>query len=163
MFKHAKYFLLAAMAVLMTSSIASAAIFETHQPLPKANSPAIAPYPHGGRTQSLYQLGSLDHAGDLQFSLAKAEFTRQEDLFWVAVGNATLFSLQPLASNAAVALHPVESDHFRTPKENIDSAVRPTSEGAAPKAWAVILIGAGLVWTQLRRRNRRGAIHFTTG
>ncbi len=163
MFKHAKYFQLMAMAVLMISSIASAAIFETHQPLPEANSPATPPYPPGDRTPSLYRFGSLDHGGDLQFPRSKVGFTRQEDLLWVAIGNATLFNLQPLASNADAALHLVEADRFRARKTDHDNAIHAPSDGAAPKAWAVILIAAGLVWSQLRRRNRRGAIHFTTG
>ena len=161
MFNQAKLFFLALVTASIYSSGATAAIFEMQHALAVTSASAASIHPFSRRVEGLYHAGPVDHGGDLQFRTVKTGVTRPVELLWEASGDTSFPGPQPLPWNADTPLYPVEAEHLLTQKTGYGNSVRSQSEGTAPETWAVILIGAGLVWSQLRRKSRHSAIRFT--
>jgi hypothetical protein len=160
MFKQAETFFSAAMAVLMYSCSASAAIFEMQHTSLGASTPASL-HPLGSGMKDPYQTVSIDQAGKLLFPSLKAGIARSEDLLWVAIGEAGLFRLQASPPNGDAALYLFKAERVLVQNTGHGAARHAPKESTAPEIWAVILIGAGLIWSQLRRKTRHSAIWFT--
>jgi len=112
-------------------------------------------------TGSQYRAMSIDRVSNLKFLSGKLGPAKPEDLLWVAIGDANLVALQTLPPGADTSLNLVDAEPLLVQKPRHGNAVHAPAEGTAPEFWAVILIGAGLIWSQLRRKTRHSAIRFT--
>jgi hypothetical protein len=160
MVKQAEILFVAAMTMLICSSSAPAAIFEMQHALPGADTAAMRLRLPGGGMEGLYKTASIDHAGEVQFPSLKTGIARSEDLLWVAIGDAGLLGLRasPLEDTAWYLFDADRLFVQNAGHGNVGSAPK---ESTAREIWAVILVGAGLIWFQLRRKTRHGAIRFT--
>jgi hypothetical protein len=161
MFRPTKTFLLPIMTVMIYSSYGSAAIFEVQHLVTSTTAPATRLHAIGSQAGRLSQAASIDRGSDWQFPSGKLGLAKPEDLLWVEIGDTSLSGLQHSLSNADTALYSIETKHFLAQTMGHGSAVRAPTEGTAPEIWAVILIGAGLILSQLRRKSLHGAIRFT--
>jgi hypothetical protein len=162
MLNRTKSFILGVTAVLICSTSASAAIFEMQNLRSAATrSGGTGIHAPENRAQGLYQRASTDRMGDLQLPSLNMGMMRPEDLLWIAMGDASLAANPASHLNFDAALHSAEADHLLAQKIGHASTVHAPTEGTAPEIWAVILIGAGLIWSQLRRKTRNDPIRFT--
>jgi hypothetical protein len=160
MVKQAEIFLLAVMTVLICSSSAPAAIFEMQHALPGADT-ATTRFRLPGGMEGLYKTASIDRAGEVQFPSLKTGIARSEDLLWVAIGDAGLLGLRASPLDADTAWYLFDADRLFVQNAGLDNAGSAPKESTARETWAVILVGAGLIWFQLRRKTRHSAIRFT--
>lgn len=160
MFKIARTYILIAFALLAYSSSASATIFEMNHGFSAAVTASANPYRLDGHKKGLYQATSVDRESVLSFASGKLGLVNPEDLLWVAIGDTGFSSFQTTQSIADSSLYLAEADHFLTEKTGRNGADHAPAESSTPEIWATILIGAGLIWSQLRRKTRHGAIRF---
>jgi hypothetical protein len=157
----ARMFFLTVVSALTYSACASAAIFEMQHLTPDATTPASKINPLGSSKSVLHQAASISYRGDLLFPSVKFALARPEDLLWAAIGEANLFGTQFSPPDADPTLYLVGTEHLLVQNTGHGSASRAPTDSTAPETWAVILIGAGLIWSQLRRKTRHSAIRFT--
>ncbi len=153
---------MAAMAMLICSTSAPAAIFEVQHALPGADTATTRLRLPGGGMEGLYKTASIDRAGEVQFPSLKTGIARSEDLLWVAIGDAGLLGLRASPLDADTAWYLFDADRLFVQNAGLDNAGGTPKESTAREFWAVILVGAGLIWFQLRRKTRHSAIRFTT-
>ena len=161
MFNRAKVIVLGFLALLAYASSVSAALFEIPSLLLGTSKPATRQHLQD-RVEGLYKPASLDRVGTLQFSSTGMGLAKSEDLLWMTLGDAGVTAGQFLSSNADTTLYLANADRLFIQKTGPDGAVRAPVEGGVPEIWAVMLIGAGLIWSQLRRKNRHSAIRFNS-
>lgn len=154
MFRFAEPYLLIAIAVLASPSSASATIFEMTRSFSSATAVSPSFYRPDSQMKGLYQTASTSRGTGLPAPSGKLGMVSPEDLLWVAIGDTGYSGFQTLSSSADSALHLAEAGH-------IGAAGAPAAQGASSEIWALFLIGAGLIWSQLRRKSRHGAIRFT--
>ena len=161
MLKQAESFLLAVMTMLICSSSAPAAIFEMQHALPGAETPTTRLRLPGGGMEGIYKTASIDRAGELRFPSLKTGIARSEDLLWVAIGDAGLLGLRASPLGGDTGWNLFETERLVVPNAGPGNAGSTPKESTAREIWAVILVGAGLIWFQLRRKTRHSAIRFT--
>lgn len=158
MTERARIFLLIAITALVGSSSASAAIFEMQHASPGMDTAGARLRLPGNVLEGLYATASIDQGKNLPLPSAKASLPGPEDILWVAIGEAGPLGFAAAAWPAGAALPPAEAQGALS-HALVNTAGAP-GEGAAPEIWAVVLIAASLVWFQLRRKSRPGAIRF---
>ena len=161
MVKQAGILFMATMAMLICSTSAPAAIFEVQHALPGADTATTRLRLLGGGMEGLYKTASIDRAGEVQFPSLKTGIARSEDLLWVAIGDAGLLGLRASPLDADTAWYLFDADRQFVQNAGLDNAGSAPKESTAREFWAVILVGAGLIWFQLRRKTRHSAIRFT--
>jgi len=161
MTKRAGMFFFAVVSALTYCACASAAIFEVQHLAPGTITPAPKIHLLDSRKKAPYRTASIDHGSELPFLSGKFTLARPEDFLWTAIGEANLFGLQFSPPDTDTALYLVGTEHLVNQKARHPGTVSAPAEGTKPEIWALMLIGAGLIWSQLRRKSRPSPIRFT--
>jgi len=153
---------LVATALLACSSFSAAAIFEIGRPPLDASSGEIRLL-SGGATEGPYQRVRIrQFAGNQAFFSLHALAVSPEDLLWIAIGDTGLPGFNASTFNVHTPSYLFELDTgiptIRRTGREAASSVR--VDRTAPKVWVMLMIGAGLIWFQLRRKVRHHAIRF---
>jgi hypothetical protein len=159
MLRQAGLFFSIAATALACVSPASSAAFNVAQSATGTAATAIVR--HGDSRESLYRSVSIDRDGQFRFPEFELEFARSEYPLKWALGRAE-FAGPPAASLPAdTALHLLGANRPLLQNPERGQRKLASKEGTAPETWAVVLIGAGLAWLQLRRKSRQTAIRFS--
>lgn len=151
-----KTFPLVAIAALAYSSWASAAIFEINPPI-GASKAEIRP---GSGGEGPYQMLRIGNADTHAFPSLKIRTAISEELLWMEIGDTDLIGLRVASSNGDST--PYSSPPMGTSRNAAQAgSVSSREDTTAPEIWMVILIGAGLIWSHLRRKARHHSIRFS--
>jgi hypothetical protein len=145
---------------LAYSTCACAAIFDLNQPVSgaiKADAGRLSGIPGAAP----YRTAGITHAHALQFPSLHPRIASSQDLLWMVIGDATRPTLFVPTLNGDKPMTSAQADVLRLQNATSSAPAGAPVERTAPGIWALFLIGAGLVWSHLRRKGRHQSIRFT--
>jgi hypothetical protein len=148
-------FFLMVVTALGYSACTCAAIFDLDQPAPRLIK-AGAGHSSGGHSST-----GIAYADASQFPSLHSQIASSQDLLWVILGDATRPILYVPTLNGD---KPMQLSNAGAPLSQNGKSAAPTGapeERAAPGIWVIFLIGAGLIWSHMRRKGRHQSIRFT--
>jgi hypothetical protein len=144
-----------AVTALGYSACTCAAIFDLDQ------SPSRLIKADAGHSSGSHSPTGIAYAEASRFPLLHSQIASSQDLLWIILGDATRPILYGPTLNGD---KPMQLLRAGAPLSQNGKSAAPTGapeERAAPEIWVMFLIGAGLIWSHMRRKGRHQSIRFT--